>query len=485
MENLIIWGIQATVDYRYIVEDDLTTIVGEWADEKTGILPQKKKLFDTIAGSGLTEDLKENLQDRLRKISNGKDKGKEANLKMGIVKNRKILSKEIEVKFIKNKKTGEEEKDTVTLPKNKFEVIEDIAEQLDEARKYLDEPARNYKWKAELGGNPAIAAVRGYQLKRGVSESKLPKSVYVGLYPDSVKDYVAKYLRKEEPDIEKKVFESKIRLKAQPQTVSLESDRKLMLVYGPGRSLLYMDEQMYFKMIKETLKKYKNDGVVFAFMGIYPESDASKLIGKIKDRYKKAKIFIGTGSFKKDEIIDKVLVTETYYKILEKADIVSFNDDELHDLHTVIVGKGARKPISLADKLKELELDAIKVCHSADGAILDLGVNPESVINNKQIREDPYGYLQEALQLSVDGASYVLDSVKIGRKANETAVRTYSESITKRSKELFNRTFLKTVEHLPGGLVTVYAPLVVHPLATLTGIGAIFDSLLLSFLMRN
>lgn len=41
------------------------------------------------------------------------------------------------------------------------------------------------------------------------------------------------------------------------------------------------------------------------------------------------------------------------------------------------------------------------------------------------------------------------------------------------------------IERLPAGIIAVTAPLVAKRLSTLTGIGAIFDSLLVSFLMRD
>jgi hypothetical protein len=306
---------------------------------------------------------------------------------------------------------------------------------------------------------------------------------------------VENHLEAEEPEL-LSVFQGSYPIGTLPQTLAIETTRKIILAYGPGRDVNYIIQEgmenefdRYLKIVNEKIVNFPDGVTVIALSIPWPLDRGSKMIHELREKFgDKIKIFIGSSSFRNRRSRLNVKTTkEIYDKILKKADIniISCNDKELHDLHTVIVGKGAYKDISLAYKLKQIPIEAIKICHSADGAILDLGCNPEKIINSEQFHKDPYGYLEEALRLSVDGATYALDSVEVGKKANESMIRTYSASVTDRCTELFRTTFLKTVERLPAGIIAIQAPLVVNPLATLTDIGAIFDSLLLSFLMRD
>ena len=279
-------------------------------------------------------------------------------------------------------------------------------------------------------------------------------------------------------------------IKEQPQSLAIEAlHKKIIFAYGPGRNLTYLPghDASFTAYIDRLMLAAtgRNGKIVVALAVPWPLETGSALLTAIRNRLgDRAVIFVGSASFRQGGNTDIQRAKEIYEKILSKADIISFNDIELHDLHTAIVGDGTFQNIPLAIKLKQLQLQAIKVCHSAEGAILELGCQPEKLITSPDFRRDPGFYLKETLQLAADGASYTIDSVG-GKMASEAMVRVYSSSINDRSTELFRGTFLKTVERPPGGIVAVQAPVVAQPISALTGIGAIFDSLLLSFLMRD
>jgi hypothetical protein len=429
-KNVIVWGIQSTVDYAYQVVDNLPQIARDWLKE--GTFPSISGLLRGIAQTGLAQDRREDLGEK--------------------------------------RNPGE------------------VADELKRAQDWLRQ--KKYKESTKLGGNPIISAVRGHYLTAGAKQSTLPQNIYAGLLPKSVEEYL-----EDHPELND-VFRGRIPVQAWPKTVALEArTRKLILVDGCGRRLddpalegsfnQFLDE--YMKEIDKIVTEFSGRVTVIALSVPRPVELGAQLIDALKERFKdKMKIFVGTSSFRKGQDIDEEDTLEIYNKILKKADIVSCNEQELDDLHTVVVGGRAyQQDVSLAYKLKQLPLQGIKVCHSADGAMLELGCNPEPIIRSDEYPKNPHEFLEDALRLSVDGATYTIDALEVGQTANESMIKVYSASVTDRSTELFRTTFLKTVERLPAGIIAVPAPLVARRLATLTGIGAIFDGLLVSFLMRD
>jgi hypothetical protein len=194
------------------------------------------------------------------------------------------------------------------------------------------------------------------------------------------------------------------------------------------------------------------------------------------------RVFIATRVFG-----DDTAFAERVFRLLKKADIISANDSEVHDLHTVH-NKGSHADIPLAYKLRALPFKAIKVCHSADGVIMDLGCIPEHIITSHRFRDDPPAFLEEVLRLSADGATYALDATAgYARAANESMIRIYSSFVSQNSRQtdLFNRTFLNVREPMPAGMLSVASARVVRPLGAVVGLGAVFDGLLLTFLLRD
>ena len=438
MRHSVLWGMQATVDRTFRVGDKCAEIAGEWV--RMGILKEFHETLRAIGTTGLPRDM------------------------------------------------------NFRVPKTP-----DGCEDIKRALAFLQERFGKTE-RAQIGGNPGISALRGYRLAAGNPQSKLPYVQYVGLYPKSVQEYVQDSAERE-PEL-RNVFNSEtcIRVDAEPRTVAIEGEHKIILAYAPGRDVtdLYQHRggapaggggrfDPYVQRLCSAVRDRGDGHVVIALAVPFPLDEGREMMSAIRQEFgHAASIFVGVSSFRSQTgELDLARVEEISEKILSHADIISCNETELDDLHTALVGEGVYKDIALPYKLKELPLRAIKMCHSADGAILEVGCNPQTVIKSERFQEKPGEYLTEALRLATDGATYAIDSATVGRSASESMVRIYSNSITDRRAELFRATFQKAVERLPGGIVHVPAPFVGRPMGALTGVGAMLDGLFLSFLMRD
>jgi len=340
-----------------------------------------------------------------------------------------------------------------------------------------------------IGGNPAISALRIARLA-GHSEGPIPWAAYVGLMSTSVHEYIEQ--ADSTPEL-RRVFDPhhSIRVNEYPTTIALESERhKLILAYGPGRSpTLLRDANQGFSPLIDKLRARIGGIPGRAVLGMNaprPLEVGEQLINELRSELPELALFVATSSLRHGNELDTKNVREIAEGILRHAQILSFNEQELHDVHTAVVGNGGFRDISLARKLQELPFEAITVVHSAFGAMMKLGTDPETIINSTSFSGDPSGFLAGCLQRAVDGAAYAIDSVaNVGRTANEAMVRVYSESIRHRCEEQFAAVMLNTIERLPGGIIAAQSPLVAKPLSALTGVGAIFDGLLLANLMRD
>lgn len=474
MGNLIIWAHQSTVDYNYGVGEDISSWAGKIVAKK--LLKEGEVLFERVRDSGLHED---------RKL-------------------------------------------TVTDFKKAEHDLKKIRNMLEE---------ENINPDIQIGGDPAISAIRGHLLRLGPTSTELPEVWYAGLYPKSVEDVLNKNQVNEAQEIAENVFREKLRedVKKSPQSVGLEADvNKLILIYGRGRSISKLAPdgtfEDYFKKIEEGLncekpakkriviavnagkpepKKVKND--VFSVLDqiakdafekdLYNKmvnSDTGevselvfllKLLRDVRERdfnNNKVRTFVATRDFRKPTGEVDMVFTRGVLRLLEEADIVSSNDTEIHDLHTAFRKEYRRDP--LAYKLKELPFKAIKVCHSADGVIMDLGCRPEKIITSQRFQEKPAVFLEEVLRLSADGATYAMDATAgLGRSANEAMIRIYSRNVKNedRQHERFRATFLQITEPIPAGMISIASARVVRTLGAIVGLGAVFDGLLLSFMMRD
>ena len=144
MSNIIIWAHQSTVDYNFQVSDQINEVMRMLLGDSRRRLPKHEKDFEEILNLGLHED---------RTIDVSDDGAPE-------------------------------------------EIIND----LDEIKKYL---GNNFPHVVQIGGNPAISAIRGHWLSQG-SPNALPSSIYVGLFPRSVENALQDF-----PNELRKVFHKK------------------------------------------------------------------------------------------------------------------------------------------------------------------------------------------------------------------------------------------------------------------------------------
>jgi hypothetical protein len=346
---------------------------------------------------------------------------------------------------------------------------------------------------SQIGGNPAIAAVRGHFLGNGNRDVSLPIVRYAGIYPASLDEFIA---RQEQlaPKFYchlKQIFDKDIcsKIDDRPMTLALEDQHKLIIAYTPGRTIDSIssigDFSAYLRKLEPLLPADQSRKMLLAFASVpYPLELGRKLLDQVNTFFgDRALIFIGCSSFRSGSTLNVERTKEIWDHILKRAHILSMNDTELGDLHTVVVGNGMHQEKALAYKLLELPTDAIKVCHGAAGALMDPGADPGRIINAEQFMASPFAFLEETLRLATDGATYGMASLS-GHDATEAGVRVFSASVASRNTEKFKSDYLNVLESMPPGVISAYTPVVWRPLHALTGVGARFDGLLTTLLMR-
>lgn len=438
MKNSMIWGTQATVDYPFFTLSE-------------------SQLFREILPRWRANNILTECRDELEKIEySGMDRDRE------------------------------------------IEITKNGGNELKKAMEDLEKNTANLKRRAAVGGSPTISAIRGYNLGQGLLS--LPEVRYIGLYPASVREYV------EQETKYGPVFENAIYIDATPLTLSLElKNVKLMLSNREGRKLgILVDKEELFEKYLTQLERIVNQteetkkGITVVALGGLsggtPEQ-FGKLVKAIKgarfEKYK-VKLFLGTNAFRgrrdrEGKVVEtkEELIRKYHEAVISKVDIVSFNDAELTDYYNAMYTPSEER--SLAQKLRDLDLNAIKICHSAEGVILDLNINrPTQIINSEGFNDYPSRFIEEVLQLSSDGTSMNLDrGPEIGWEADMTQVEIYSKHIWARQEAGFTFRFVHPSAELPAGMIGVVAPRIQYPKGIVTGMGAVFDSLLLSFMMRD
>lgn len=479
MSNLIIWSHQATVDFNYRVRDVLSEIAG------------------TI------------LRDKL--LNRPPDHEQAQNT-------REVLEQARERAFLRDRKI------TVTD-------LDDVLDDLMKIRLWLQEGklenGHRYEADIQIGGDPAIAAIRGHMLSRGPARTDLPDVCYAGIFPKSVESVLENNLINDSQEILRNVFRSPLRysVNAEPHSIGLEADvAKIIIVYGPGRSIATLAPEGHFSQFLNSIEqevetapqkervvlavgtgrpsmvKVESQSVFDELAALANEAGHNELVNADKEVSEmlflmrllrdvkttkfgdRVRTFVATRDFGRDKLFTRQVIA-----LLKNADIISLNDAEIDDLHTAVNG-GNYQHMPLAYKLRELPFKAIKVCHSPAGVIMDLGTRPEHIITSERFQEDPAKFLEEVLRLSADGATYAMDATAgLGRWANEAMIRIYSRNVREESRQhnRFCATFLDVDAPMPAGMISVASARVVRTLGAVVGLGAVFDGLLLAFLMRD
>ena len=320
-----------------------------------------------------------------------------------------------------------------------------------------------------IGGSPCISAYASKMLANG--HSSFPDIFYVGSLPSTVQSYIEIM-----GDGFKEFFKHSVKNEYCPITLSIEvGTYKLMLANSKGRNLSELDKEKYIKAVSNLMNEY-NGNRVMAFGGLNKGSaeEYLKLFSEIMANVPGAKLFLGTNSFSRqnEEQIRKM------YKLLETADIISLNDAELTDVAKAVLHRDERHidetNISLSQKLRYILPSKLKICHSAEGAIMDA--------NDESRRMNGNCDFSRILQFCTDAASY---SYAYGYNPTHIEAIVYSNEIISRQREGFYIRFIMPSEMLSEGISSAIAPKIEEGKGTLTGIGAIFDGYLLSCLLSK
>lgn len=349
---------------------------------------------------------------------------------------------------------------------------------IQKAIEFLDKEKLGKKM-TTLGGSPLISALYGYYL-RNREEKCFPKTYYCGAVPNSVRNFIRDVPNPNEKSELEEIFSYGVDVDANPGTFSIEIGKsKIMLSNSSGRELKDLDKNQYLENLQKIIEKH--DGkVVLALGGLNKGSpkEYQDFIHSVKEKFPEIMIFVGTNSFTK---FSRKEIGE-YWEAIKLADIVSFNDEELKAVYDNV---HFPENISLGQKLKELEFSGIKICHGAEGAALEVGAKAGNIANNPLFKSNPSNFLTSALQYAVDGAAFIYDNSQRKGGLTDTALIVYSENIRERQRAGFRVRFISSEPELANGLVGVMAPTVTRPRGALTGLGAIFDSLFLCYLMKN
>jgi len=346
---------------------------------------------------------------------------------------------------------------------------------------------------AQVGGNSAIAALRGHYLGVRDRDPSIPIVKYGGLHPASLEEFKAKQktLAPAFHNVLEEVFDRAlcVEIPEKPMTVALEGQCKIIIAYGKGRTINYLqdgDFSGYLKRLTPLISRNDDGKVLFAFPSVlHPIELGAELLDQIQKMLgENTRFFFGCSTFRDGATLNFDRTQQVWDSMLKRAHILSMNETELGDLHTVVVGKGTYQDKPLAYKLLELPTDAIKVCHGADGSLMDPGPDPGRIINADAFANKPADFLEESLRFATDGATYGIAS-PLGHDATEASVRIFSKTVPNRNSERFKAAFLNVLESMPPGLIAVHTPVVARSMSALTGVGARFDGLLATFLMRS
>jgi hypothetical protein len=324
-------------------------------------------------------------------------------------------------------------------------------------------------------------------------DPSIPIVKYGGIHPASLGEFKAKQ-KSSAPAfyaVLQEVFDKAlcVEIPEKPMTVALEGQCKIIIAYGKGRTLDYLqtgDFSGYLKRLAPLISSNPDGKVLFAFPSVlHPLKLGAELLDEIQTTFGDNSLFyFGCSTFREGASLNFDRTREIWHLLLKRAHILSMNETELGDLHTVVVGKDTHQDKPLAYKLLELPTDAIKVCHGADGALMDPGPDPGRIINAESFTNGPAAFLEESLRLATDGATYGIAS-PLGHDATEASVRIFSATVPNRNSERFRAAFLNVLESMPPGLIAVHTPVVARSMSALTGVGARFDGLLATFLMRS
>ena len=335
------------------------------------------------------------------------------------------------------------------------------------------------EWRIDVGGSPAISAIAAYfyNTKRANSQDVFFVGNVVGTVSDFLRDS-ALY----RPLFKHAISHAKASTH-KPRTLSLEDDEgrlKVMIPYSSGRKLSELNMKRFIGQVINASGDCDMVTVGLGGLNKGQPKEYLELVSQLKDLLKEsATLYVGTNSFVNytpGEILG-------YCDVMRRAEVVSFNDEELRQVFSKLGGKlstevKTRRSKKQKDKtLIELLLEVddliernqhesnkgqIKICHAPSGVIACI---PDSLAEYKPA-------LQQALESCVDATSY---RYLTGIYPFYSQVEDYRAKSPKRQEAAFKKDF----GPIPPEIICAAAPSVTkaQAMGNTTGLGAVFDGI--------
>ncbi|MBN2142640.1 hypothetical protein JW711_04890 [Candidatus Woesearchaeota archaeon] len=380
------------------------------------------------------------------------------------------------------------------LEKKDYEIKLDSEVLFEEMKRAVDNYIEFDSWRKALGGSPSISAL---------AEMHLHLDELVGIsdaYYDGNMVQTAKEIIMHEYDSHVNVqdrFLDNAHTNDRPATISLEDvcgSSKLMVSYNPGRKLKDLKEKEFYDRINKIHHKRKadtaqsNPKMIVALGGMNkgtPE-EYKNMIDKIMSSHGGARIFVGTNSFKDEENEGG----KCYKHVLCEANAVSFNENEIRSVYHDL---GGDRTEDLADIVQKFHIQAesngyipktgqIIICHTEGGAIA-YRKPIEDGDENENDCDKQKKMFEEALEMAVGGASFRYMN---GRFGSSEEIIDFSKT-TCRAYDKFSHLFGRSINELPEGMCGAVSydltkPGTPIPQGSITGAGATFDGILVSYL---
>jgi len=313
----------------------------------------------------------------------------------------------------------------------------------------------------EIGGSPAISAMTGLFLALNLG---MPETSYFGNYPLSVQEYV-----KTSDESLKNLFRNGLRNEKLPGTLSFEwKPYKLMIAEKAGRKLELLKTNGEYN---PTLPKSEELLVAIGGLNKGEPDQYIALIKEIKKQRPNANIFIGTNSFQSFFDKGEVGKLEKYVDVLREGDIISMNEAELNQIYQAIYDR--KDGLNRTDKLWRLNLKGLGIVHSHAGSIFYLGTGMKKNLGD---------VLETIIKRATFSATYYYEKGHHPQSFEDIA-EYLNETDTRPNISGYQKDFgLDGVDGYK--MRNIIAPFVNPETAksTITGLGAVFDGYLASFL---
>jgi hypothetical protein len=178
----------------------------------------------------------------------------------------------------------------------------------------------------EIGGSPAISADVSYLLGR--NETFIGKTIYVGTYPNSVQRFVTRHEVLKplfEGGVKNPHNPGTLCFEA--------GKYKLMISNKEGREIKDLQENGGFNIDVHNIAPDSNVVFAIGGLNKGEPSEYTSLIEWSKRERPECYIFVGTNSFEKQIKAKDYQTVRGYFEVLRRADVVSMNEAELDQIY--------------------------------------------------------------------------------------------------------------------------------------------------------